>query len=79
MNSQVKTDPLYCLNYRLDELSFTGSPGYAMIHKIAPYWVENPSYLQLLDIPFSVSTRKNAKAFRQRVDKSLVNVARLYY
>ena len=78
INSQVNTDPLYCLNYRLDELSFTGSPGYAMIHRLSPYWVENPINLQLLDIPFSLSTVKNAAAFRRRVDKSLQYVARSY-
>ena len=44
---------------------------------MSPYWVENPTALQFLDIPYNVTTVKNAQTFRNRVDASLRNIARL--
>ena len=74
--SQADTNPITCINIRLDSLSLVGSPGYSFVTRISPYWVENPAALQFLDIPYNITSVKNAQAFRNRVDASLRNIAR---
>lgn len=77
IRSQADTNPITCINIRLESLPLVGSPGYAFVTRISPYWVESPAALQFLDIPYNVTTVKNAQTFRNRVDASLRNIARL--
>ena len=60
---------------RLENLPLVGGPGYAVLTKLAPYWVERPASLQFLDIPYNVSTSEDADALKNRVDAALRNVA----
>lgn len=73
--SQADTDAVTIITMRLENLPLIGGPGYAVLSKLAPYWVERPVGLQFLDIPYNVRSQRDADALNERVDIALQNVA----